>query len=255
MNVGLTAAPSIGEPPASSAAASRRIFGSGEMADRVRGFDWAATSLGAIEGWPEPLVTSVNILLGSRHPLFLWWGPDLIQVYNDAYRPSFGEGKHPRALGQTARECWSEIWEYLESRIDVVMREGQATWYEDQYVPILRNGRLEEVYWTWSDSPVRDAEGRILGIFVACSETTNRVLAERELSRSRERLQLTLQAADLGTWSYDPREETFTGDANMQRIFGAPAASGDHAFWQEILHPDDRRAAREAFESALAGAR
>jgi PAS domain S-box-containing protein len=235
--------------------ASRRIFGTGEMADLVRAFDWTATSLGPIESWPETLLTCVNLLLSSRHPMFLWWGPDHVQFYNDAYRPSFGRGKHPGALGQTARECWTEIWDLIEARIHLVMCEGKATWYENQIVPILRNGWLEEVYWTWSDSPVRDAHGNIVGVFVTCSETTDRVLAERELSRSRERFQLALEAADLGTWFYNSNDETFTADANMQRIFGAPEPTGDHDFWQQQLHPDDRRAAREEFAAAAAGLR
>jgi PAS domain S-box-containing protein len=225
------------------------------MADLVRSFDWSATSLGPIENWSDTLLTCVNLLLASRHPMFLWWGPDLVQFYNDAYRPSFGVGKHPRALGQTARECWAEIWDYIEYRTNLVMREGQATWWENQLVPFIRNGRLEEVYWTWSDSPVRDPEGNIVGVLVTCSETTDRVLAERELNRSSERLQLALEAADLGMWSYNPGEDTFTADAAMQRIFGADAPTGDHEFWQKLLHPDDRRAAREEFEAALAGLR
>jgi PAS domain S-box-containing protein len=187
--------------------------------------------------------------------MFLWWGPDHVQFYNDAYRPSFGRGKHPGALGQTARECWTEIWDLIEARIHLVMCEGKATWYENQIVPILRNGWLEEVYWTWSDSPVRDSHGNIVGVFVTCSETTDRVLAERELSRSRERFQLALEAADLGTWFYNSYDETFTADANMQRIFGAPEPTGDHDFWQQQLHPDDRRAAREEFAAAAAGLR
>jgi hypothetical protein len=116
------------------------------MADLVRAFDWSTTSLGPIETWSDPLLTCVNLLLSSRHPMFLWWGPDLIQLYNDAYRPSFGIGRHPSALGQPARECWTEIWDLIEHRIDLVLREGQSTWYENQLVPILRNGRLEEVY-------------------------------------------------------------------------------------------------------------
>ncbi len=251
----LTAARSTDASTISPDAPSGRIFGTGEMADLVRAFDWSDTSLGPIETWCDPLLTCVNLLLSSRHPMFLWWGPDLIQFYNDAYRASFGTGKHPSALGQPARECWTEVWEFIELRINLVMRRGQATWYENQLVPMLRNGRLEQVYWTWSDSPVRDAEGNVVGVFVTCSETTDRVLAERELNRSRERLRLALRAADLGTWSYDPLTETFTADANMQRIFGAPEPTGDHDFWQQLLHPDDRLAARQEFEAAVAGVR
>ncbi len=234
---------------------SSRIFGTGEVADLVRAFDWSETALGPLDSWTDPLLTCVNLVLASRHPMFLWWGPDHIQFYNDAYRPSFGVGKHPTALGQTARACWAEIWEHIQARLNLVLRDGQATWYENQLVPILRNGRLEEVYWTWSDSPVRDAQGNVVGVLVTCSETTDRVLAERELNGSRERLQLALEAAGLGTWSYDPSSDTFTADATMQRIFGAPAPTGDHDYWQQILHPDDRRAAREEFAAALEGPR
>ncbi len=238
-------------PPQSEA--SPLIFGTGEMADRVRAFDWATTPLGPIKSWRDPLLTCVNLLLSSRHPMFLWWGPDLIQFYNDAYRPSFGIGKHPRALGQPARECWLEIWDMIEARINLVMSEGQATWYENQLVPILRNGRLEEVYWTWSDSPVRDTEGNIVGVLVTCSETTDRVFTERALNRSRERLQLALEAAELGTWTYDAGTDLSTGDPAMQRIFGSPRPSGDFAYWITFVHPDDREHVGAEFAAAIAG--
>jgi len=223
------------------------------MADLVRAFNWSTTSLGPLESWSDPLLTCVNLLLSSRHPMFLWWGPDLIQIYNDAYRPSLGIEKHPSALGQRGADCWIEVRAFVLARIDTVLRRGEATWYENQCVPILRNGRLEDVYWTWSDSPVRDAQGNIVGVLVTCSETTDRVNAERELNRNRERLQLALEAAELGTWYYNPVDETFTADAPMQRIFGVSEPTGDHDYWQQILHPDDRRAARDEFAAALAG--
>jgi PAS domain S-box-containing protein len=226
------------------------------MADLVRAFDWSSTSLGPIDTWPEALVTSVNILLASRHPMFLWWGDDLIQFYNDAYRPSLGRGKHPGALGQRGQECWAEVWASIGPQINSVLQRGESTWNVDQYLPIYRNGdQLEDAWWTFSYSPIREASGGIGGIFVAVSETTNRVKIDRELTRSRERLQLALEAAGLGTWSYNPVDETFTADAAMQRIFGAPEATGDHDFWQKLLHPEDRRAGREEFAAALAGVR
>jgi PAS domain S-box-containing protein len=226
------------------------------MADLTRAFDWSATPLGAMETWSETLLVSVNNLLASRHPLFLWWGNDLIQFYNDAYRPSLGRDKHPKALGQRGQDCWAEVWESISPRIHSVLNGGESTWNVDQYLPIYRNGdRLEDAWWTFSYSPVRDSSGHIAGVFVVVSETTGRVLAERELHRSRERLQLALEAADLGTWSYNPKDQTFTADVAMQRIFGAPKPTGDHDFWQHLLHPDDRLAAREEFAAALAGSR
>jgi len=226
------------------------------MADLVRAFDWSATPLGPIDSWPEALLTSVNTLLASRHPLFLWWGEDLIQFYNDAYRPSLGRGKHPRALGQLGQQCWQEVWTSIAPQVHSVLHGGESTWNVDQYLPIYRNGdQLEDAWWTFSYSPIREASGRVGGIFVVVSETTNRVLTERELHRSRERLQLALEAGDLGMWSYNPLDGTFTADANMQRIFGAPEPTGDQDFWQLLLHPEDRRAAREEFDAALAGLR
>jgi PAS domain S-box-containing protein len=251
-----TTFPGLGTYADSSNAPASRIFATGEMADLVRAFDWSATPLGPIESWGDPLLTCVNLVLGSRHPMFLWWGPEAIQFYNDAYRPSLGAGtRHPNALGQRARECWIDALDFVEFRLNVVMTKGEATWYENQLVPIVRNGQMEDVYWTWSDSPVRDSEGNVVGVLVTCTETTDRVIADRELNRSRERLQLAVEGADLGTWSYSSRENAFTADARMQRMFGAPADTGDENYWQQMLHHEDREAAHEGFLAALAGLR
>ena len=152
------------------------------MAQRCRDFDWAQTALGAVESWSRSLRTTVSTLLMSRHPMFLWWGPDLVQIYNDAYRPSLGgDGRHPRALGAKGREFWTEIWDAIGPQIDSVMAGAGATWHEDQYLPIDRNGRREDVWWTYSYSPVRDDDDRIAGTLVVCQETTQRILGERKM--------------------------------------------------------------------------
>src|SRR5579863_7808700 len=158
-----------------------RIIGDGEMADLIRAFDWKNTALGSIEIWPDTLVITVNMLLASKHPMFLWWGPELIQFYNDGYRPSIRADKHPRAIGQRGTECWPEIWTIIGPQIEMVMKEGRSTWNENQLVPINRNGKLEEVYWTYSYSPVMDKDGTVQGTLVVCSETTEQVLSERRL--------------------------------------------------------------------------
>src|ERR1700690_2065941 len=160
---------------------SSRIFGQGEMAELVRRLDWSKTSLGPVETWSDTLVTTVNLLLASRHPMFLWWGPELIQFYNDGYRPSIREDKHPSALGQRGVEGWPEIWPIIGPQIEAVMQNGESTWNTNQLVPINRNGKLEEVYWTYSYSPVRDKDGSVRGTLVVCSETTEQVLSERRL--------------------------------------------------------------------------
>ncbi len=144
--------------------------------------------MGPIEQWPDTLLTTVNTILGSRHPMFLWWGPDLIQFYNDAYRPSIRLDKHPSALGQKGRECWTEIWHLIGPQIDAVMERGEASWNEDHLVPIYRDGKLEDVYWTYGYSPVRTPQGEICGTLVVCTETTATVRARLQLLRERQRL-------------------------------------------------------------------
>ncbi|HEX6694968.1 MAG TPA: ATP-binding protein [Longimicrobiales bacterium] len=157
----------------------RAVFpGNGEMAGLCRSFDWAATPLGPVTTWPQSLRTTVSTLLASRHPMFLWWGDDLVQVYNDAYRPSLGD-RHPRALGMKGREFWTDIWPTIGPQIEQVMSGGDATWHEDQYLPIERNGRMEDVWWTYSYSAVRDDDGAVAGTLVVCQETTQRILSDR----------------------------------------------------------------------------
>ena len=161
----------------------RTVFpGSGELAGLCRSFDWASTPLGPVAHWPQSLRTTVSILLSSRHPMFLWWGPDLVQIYNDAYRPSLGD-RHPRALGMNGREFWTDIWESIGPQIEQVMSGGEATWHEDQYLPIERNGRMEDVWWTYGYSAVRGDSGEIAGTLVVCQETTQRIYSDR---RARE---------------------------------------------------------------------
>jgi signal transduction histidine kinase len=172
----------------STSTTSASIFGTGEMADRIRDFDWSATPVGPVEQWPETLLITVNTMLATRHPMFLWWGSELIQFYNDGYRPSIRSDKHPKALGQCGRECWPEIWHIIGPQIDGVMSRGESTWHENQLVPIYRDEKLDDVYWTYSYSPVRDAHGVIHGTLVTCSETTGRVLAEEALRTERTRL-------------------------------------------------------------------
>jgi PAS domain S-box-containing protein len=174
-------------------AADRLFAGPGEMRARCRAFDWASTPLGPVSGWSHSLRTTADIVVGSRNPMFLFWGPELVQLYNDAYRPSLGEGgRHPRALGMRGKEFWTDIWDAIGPQIEQVMTTGEPTWHEDQYLPIERNGRLEDVWWTYSYSPVRDDDGRIAGTLVVCLETTSRMGADRD----RERLRAETAAAE-----------------------------------------------------------
>jgi signal transduction histidine kinase len=130
-------------------------------------------------------------MMESRHPMFLWWGADLVQIFNDGYLPSFGNtGRDVTALGARGREHWAEIWPVIGPQIEQVMTTGEATWHEDHLVPIERNGRLEDVYWTYGYSPVRDDDGAIAGVLVLVQETTLRVQALAELEKARAEAEL-----------------------------------------------------------------
>ena len=152
----------------------------------MRSHDWSTTALGRVERWPQSLRTAVSIMLASRFPMLLLWGPDYIQLYNDAFRPILGATKHPAALGQRARDCWSEIWDVLDPMFRGVMDGGDAIWNEDLHFTLDRNGYLEETFFTFSYSAIRDESGGPGGILVTCVETTERVVGERRLRTLRE---------------------------------------------------------------------
>ena len=164
------------------------LNGGGEMGALMRGIDWGTTTLGPPEAWPQPLRFAIRLLLNTGHPMYVWWGPDLLCFYNDAYRQSIGPERHPGSLGKSAHEVWAEIWDIIGPQIDQVMSGGGATWHENQLVPITRGGRLEDVYWTYSYSPIDDemAQNGVGGVLVVCTETTQSVLAERRAAEVQE---------------------------------------------------------------------
>ncbi len=172
------------------------LTGGGEMGHLTRSFLWSQTPLGSPDGWPPCLRTTLSILLNAKFPMFLFWGPDLRCFYNDAYRPSLGnQGKHSQALGQPGHQAWPEIWATVKPWLDQVMAGGEAIWGEDQLIPIDRNGQLEDVYWTFSLSPIHDESDRVAGVLLTCTETTRAVLSRQSLLRSEARFQNLLMQA------------------------------------------------------------
>jgi len=165
------------------------LEGGGEMGALTRAYDWSSTPLGSVDDWPQTLKAIVGVILHSDFPMFLWWGDDMIQFYNDAYRPSLGDnGKHPTALGQRAIECWPEIWDVIFPLINQVRTDNKSFFLEDQLIPIYRNGKLDEVYWTFSYSSVIGESGSTDGVLVVCNETTSKVRMMQELKQSKSLL-------------------------------------------------------------------
>ena len=169
------------------------------MGQLIRQFDWSASSLGTPDQWTQSLRTTLSIILNSRFPMCLFWGKELLCFYNDAYRASLGSlGKHPVVLGEPGERVWPEIWDQIKPLIDKVLSGQGATWSEDQLLPIYRNGQREEAYWTFSFSPVHDETGQPVGVFVACTETTQKVKTVNQLLIAQQRFQTLVREASVG---------------------------------------------------------
>src|SRR3954467_3584780 len=139
--------------------------------------DWRSSPLGPRGAWPAALRAAVDVALGSRFPILLFWGPRLVQVYNDAMGPAPGH-KHP-AMGAPAATCWAEVWDSIGPAVADVMETGQATWAEDTRLLLDRSGFREETFFTVSYSPIHDDAGGVGGIFISALETTAHVLERR----------------------------------------------------------------------------
>ncbi len=163
------------------------------MGARMREVDWARTPLGPAEQWPQSLKTAVRIMLTSRQPMFVWWGEELINLYNDAYKAIVG-GKHPGALGQPAEHVWREIWDQVGPRAESAVRMNEGTYDEALLLIMERHGYPEETYYTFSYSPVPNDQGDTGGIICANSEDTRRIVGERQLAMLRELAARTVDA-------------------------------------------------------------
>jgi len=171
------------------------LRGGGELGALIRGMRWEDTPLGAVQHWSPALRTMVGVLLGNRFPMLVLWGPKLIQLYNDAYRPILGD-KHPSALGQPCSECWPDIWPIIGPMIEAPYRGEPATWDDDLTLVITRRGFLEECHFQCAYNPVPDDTVRptgIGGVIAPATETTGKVYGERQLRALRE---LALRAAN-----------------------------------------------------------
>jgi PAS domain-containing protein len=159
--------------------APTRLSYNGIMAELTDSYNWAQSHIGERDTWPVTLGIVLKLILSSKNPMFLWWGPDLAQFYNDAFRECLGtDGKHPSALGQAGKECWPESWAIIQPLIQQVLK-GDSIWRENQLIPIYRNGRFEDVYWTFCYTPVLNDLGSVDGVLALCQETTKLVQSEK----------------------------------------------------------------------------
>ena len=171
------------------------LFGGGEMGAFIRSMDWAQTPLGPIDRWPQSLRTSVSLCISSNFPISLAWGPQHIQIYNDGYWPICG-AKHPQSMGMDFAECWASAWSGIGEAFERALA-GEAAYVENQPMFLDRLGYLEETFFTFSFSPIRDETGNVGGLFHPVTELTSKMLSERRARALRNIANQTAKAETL----------------------------------------------------------
>ena len=215
------------------------LASAGAMGVLIREYDWSQTPLGPIEFWPQSLKTSVNLILNSQHPMWIGWGPAVTFLYNDAYVQVLSAAKHPWALGKPAAEVWSEIWDFCGPLADKVFQKGEASFIDEIRLFMNRGDFIEETYYSFSYSPIRDESGIVAGLFCPSTEVTPKVINARRLRTLSELsakalVQKTTEAAcesAAATLSQNPDDVPFLvlylldteGELRMEQDCGLPA--------------------------------
>jgi PAS domain S-box-containing protein len=230
------------------------LDGGGAMGALIRTHDWAATPLGALDTWPVSLRAAVALMVRTRQPAHIAWGPGQISLYNDAYIPILGR-KHPAGLGQPAAQLWSEIWDTLGPLNEAVLA-GEAQWFED--MPFALAGRDRGLSWfSFSSTPLVDDAGAIAGIYCVATETTERILSDPDaagerLALNEERLRLALEVAEIGQWHVDADTGYMFWPPRVKAMFGiSPTVPVTLQDYYDGVHPDDRAATLAAYQAAF----
>jgi PAS domain S-box-containing protein len=221
----------------------------------INQFDWEANPLGPIPGWPESLKGAVRVVMVASTPMVMLVGADGILIYNDAYA-DFAGNRHPEIFGMTAAEAWPEIADFNSDKIAMGLR-GESITLRDQELVLNRHGQLESSWMDLHYSPVLGDDGHPMGTLCIVHETTDRVLAEKALARSEERLSLALSGASLvGTWDWDLVHEVVTGDDRFAQMYGLdPLRAGlgvEIGQITQAIHPEDRQRVQGEIDAALA---
>jgi PAS domain S-box-containing protein len=204
--------------------------------------DWSGSPLGSPEQWSQSLKTTVGLILPAMAQVVVFWGPEFVALYNDAYAPTIGE-KHPRALGRPARENWAELWDDLEPLLASVRDTGQTVSAKDRPFHIERFGYPETVYFDISYSAVPDEGGGVGGVLCIVSETTERVMTERRMREEEARFHAMADSVDQMIWSTLPDGFHDYYNQRWYDYTGVPEGSTDGEGWNDMFHPEDRERA------------
>ncbi|MDP5076706.1 MAG: PAS domain S-box protein [Nonlabens sp.] len=243
------------QPIKSKRAPEALIYGGGLMGQAIRDKNWSGTDLGPLENWSPRLLAILNMIVESRFPYFLFWGDQSLCFFNDAYLPSLGKDFDIEAkLGIPGEIFWKgDVWDNVASKEIQKIKDGELPeWNIDALVPIYRNGKVEDVYWTFSYSALRGKYGAITGVLVTCMETTEKVFAYKEVTASRNQLHFALEAANLATWEWDLQADTLQGNERLTEWFKQPESTGlkIQSFIDKI-HPSYVESVQEAIAAAL----
>ncbi|WP_150785656.1 PAS domain-containing sensor histidine kinase [Pseudomonas fluorescens] len=235
---------------------------SGEMAGRIRAFDWSLTELGTMDAWPASLCSAVQLMLASPLPMVMLWGRAGYMIYNDGYS-KFAGGRHPYLLGAPVELGWPEVAEFNRHVVNTCLAGGTLS-YRNKELVLLRDGVPEDVWLDLYYSPVADDDGKPAGVMAMVVETTDHVISERRRRAAEdayradnERVRLALNAgALLGSFVWDIKGNVLSGDERFARTFSYPAeqnlADLPTDIAQARIHPDDRSWIQEQVSRSVA---
>ena len=227
------------------------LSGGGEMGSLIRSTNWFETALGNPASWPQPLRTAVRIMLDTPFGMYIAWGKEYTQLYNDGYRPILGATKHPQALGSSSRQTFAEIWPTIGPMFEGVMR-GMPIGFPDFILHLNRNGFLEECVFDFSYSPIRLDNGEVGGVLVTVVETTEKIKAAKALKEGEQELKFAIEAAGLATWDLNPVTNKFKGNSRLKEWFGLhPDEEIELPFALAAIADKDREDVKKAIQTAL----
>ncbi len=221
------------------------VYADGEMAACIREFAWERTSVGAMAVWPDTLVGAVNLVLETHFPTVLLWGPELVVMYNDAYMPFMAE-KHPRLLGQPGQTVWSEAWHIIGPKLEATFARGERFYLENQLIPVVRQGVLKDVYWTYGYSPIRDAAGTICGVMAIAQDVTEKLAAERERDEIAASLKHVLESTTDGLATLDTQwRYSYMNEQGARMVGMRPSDVMGKVLWELFPEAGENQFGRE----------
>lgn len=229
----------------------RFLQGGEEMGERIRQFDWSGTPLGDFAYWPEVLRHTVRLMLNNPFGMYIAWGKEYIQFYNDGYRPILGQNKHPHALGKSSSETFSEIWHIIGKMFDEVM-QGSAVRRPDFLLPLNRNGYLEDCYFDFSYSPIPLEDGTTGGVLVTVVETTEKIKALEALKQSESKFRQMANGLPLVIWTAAATGLLTFISNQWEDFYGNPIDESLGTGWLSYVHPNDVDYAVDGWKKSIA---